>query len=218
MELTINQLVKEFAIIAQEHKQINGFFFGDFLSALNQENPANYPLLNVMLSPGSMNEKTVNLSMTITVCDKYIFDSNRSIIEVHSDCLQILRDIDITLRQERFEDLTLDAQHSTEPFVERSQDVVAGWSMNLTANIFDLQNWCDIPFGSYDFENGASSEIEPCPPALVTNSNQSFSELIESGSSYTLEDQTINVFVEEELQETIEVPAMEDFEININWT
>lgn len=153
MELTINQLVKEFAIIAQQHKQINGFFFGDFLSALNQENPANYPLLNVMLTPGSMNEKTVNLSMVITMCDKYIFDENRSLIEVHSDMLQILRDIDITLRQERFEDLTLDAQHAIEPFVERQADIVAGWSMTVQMNVFDLQDWCAIPYANYDFDN-----------------------------------------------------------------
>lgn len=217
MEITINQLVKEFGIIAEQHKQINSFFFGDFLNALNQSEAVNYPLLCVMLMPGSMTEKTINLTAIITVCDKYIVDSNRSIIEVHSDTLQILRDIDLTLRQERFEDLTLDTQHSTEPFVERSQDVVAGWSMQMTMNIFDNQNWCEIPYGFYDFENGASSFIEPCAPALVTNSNESFSELIPSGGAFVLNDQTISVFVEDELQETIEVPAMEDFDININW-
>jgi hypothetical protein len=53
---------------------------------------------------------------------------------------------------------------------------------------------------------------------LVTNSNESFSELIQSGGAFVLDDQTISVFVEDELQETIEVPAMEDFDININWT
>jgi hypothetical protein len=217
VEITINQLVKEFGIIAEQHKQINSFFFGDFLNALNQSEAVNYPLLCVMLMPGSMSEKTVNLTAIITVCDKYIVDQNRSIIEVHSDTLQILRDIDLTLRQERFEDLTLDTQHSTEPFVERSQDIVAGWSMQMTMSVFDNQNWCEIPYGFYDFENGASSFVEPCAPALVTNSNESFSELIQSGGAFVLEDQTISVFVEDELQETIEVPAMEDFDININW-
>lgn len=217
MEMTINQLVKEFAYIAQQHKQINSFFFGDFLSALNQKEPVSYPLLNVMLIPGSISEKSVNISVAITICDKYIFDENQSVIEVHSDLIQVLRDIDITLRQERFEDLTIDTQHPTEPFVERSQDVVAGWTMTMTANIFDSQNWCDIPFTSYDFENGAGSYVDPCAPALVINTDESFSEQVDSGQTLTLDDIQVNVYLDDVLSESISVPSQEDFNLTINF-
>jgi hypothetical protein len=107
----------------------------------------------VTLLPGSISEKSVNVSAAITICDKYITDDNRSVQETHSDCLQILRDIDITLRQERFEDLTITTSPATEPFVERQADIIAGWTMSFTLSIFDNQNWCAIPFANYDFDN-----------------------------------------------------------------
>lgn len=153
MELTINQLAKEFEIMAQEHKQINSFFFGEFFQAFAQADAVVYPLMVVSLLPGGMTEKAVNVNCVITICDKYITDDMRSVQEVHSDCLQILRDIDITLRQERFEDLTLSTQATTEPFVERQADIIAGWSMQLSLQIFDKQDWCAIPYYNYDFDN-----------------------------------------------------------------
>ena len=35
--------------------------------------------------------------------------------------------------------------------------MVAGWTMLLSLNVFDAENWCDIPFDNYDFENGTPS-------------------------------------------------------------
>ena len=32
--------------------------------------------------------------------------------------------------------------------------MVAGWTMLLSLNVFDDENWCDIPYDNYDFENG----------------------------------------------------------------
>jgi hypothetical protein len=42
---------------------------------------------------------------------------------------------------------------STTPFINRSQDLTAGWTMQMAVNIFDTENWCNIPFDNYDFEN-----------------------------------------------------------------
>jgi len=217
MEMTINQLAKELEIIAIEHKQINGFFFGEFFQAFAQDTPASYPLMVVTLLPGSISEKSVNVSAAITICDKYITDDNRSVQETHSDCLQILRDIDITLRQERFEDLTIATSPATEPFVERQADIIAGWTMNLTLNIFDLQDWCAIPFYNYDFENGGGPYVNPCPPALVVNSDDTYSELVEAGQTLVLPDTEISVSVDGGTPVTQQVSTLSNATIIIDW-
>lgn len=217
MEMTINQLAKEFEIIAQEHKQINGFFFGEFFQAFAQEEPVTYPLLVVSLLPGSMSEKTVNVNCVITICDKYITDSPRSLQEVHSDCLQTLRDIDITLRQERFEDLTLSTQNTTEPFVERQADIVAGWSMTVQMNIFDLQDWCAIPYYNYDFENGQGAYVPECEPVIVQNSNETYIEQVAAGQTLILPDTDVIVFIDGEEQQTQQIPTLDNDTIIINW-
>jgi hypothetical protein len=217
MEMTINQLAKEFEIIAQEHKQINGFFFGEFFQAFAQEEPVSYPLLVVSLLPGSMAEKSVNVNCVITICDKYITDSPRSLREVHSDCLQTLRDIDITLRQERFEDLTLSTQNATEPFVERQADIVAGWSMTAQMNVFDLQDWCAIPYYNYDFENGQGSYVPQCEPATVENSTQTYAEQIQSGGTLVLPDTEIIFEVEGQEPVSQQIPTLSNETIYLIW-
>lgn len=217
MEMTINQLAKELEIIAVQHKQINGFFFGEFFQAFAQEEPVSYPLMVVTLQPGSMSEKTVNVNCIITICDKYITDSPRSLQEVHSDCLQILRDIDITLRQERFEDLTLGTTAATEPFVERQADIIAGWFMSVQMSIFDLQDWCAIPYYNYDFENGDGAYVPACEPAAVTNTDDTYNDQIAAGQTLILPDTAVTVFVEGVEQQTQQLPTLGSGTITINW-
>lgn len=215
--MTINQLAKELEIIAIQHKQINGFFFGEFFQAFAQEEPVTYPLMVATLQPGSIAEKTVNVNLVITICDKYITDDNRTIIEVHSDCLQILRDIDITLRQERFEDLTLQTTAATEPFVERQADIIAGWFMSVQCSIFDLQDWCAIPYANYDFENGDGAYVPMCEPAAVTNSNDTYNEQIAAGQTLILPDTNVIVSVDGVEQEAQQVPTLSNETFTINW-
>ena len=216
MEMTINQLAKELEIIAVQHKQINGFFFGEFFQAFAQEEPVSYPLMVVTLQPGSMSEKTVNVNCVITICDKYITDSQRSLQEVHSDCLQILRDIDITLRQERFEDLTLGTTAATEPFVERQADIIAGWFMNVQMNIFDLQDWCAIPYYNYDFENGGGF-TPACDPVTITNSDGSYTVTAYSGEAFELPNTILSISVAGQAPITQQIPTLKDEVINIVW-
>lgn len=216
MEMTINQLAKELEIIAIQHKQINGFFFGEFFQAFAQEEPVTYPLMVATLQPGSIAEKTVNVNLVITICDKYITEDTRSVQEVHSDCLQILRDIDITLRQERFEDLTLQSTAATEPFVERQADIIAGWFMNIQCNIFDLQDWCAIPYYNYDFENG-SGFTPACDPVEITNSDGSYTATAYSGEAFELPDTVLSISIEGQAPVTQQIPTLKDEVINIVW-
>jgi len=70
MEKTLNQLMSELQTIAQEHRQINEFFQGDYLDAVSRDS-VKYPLMVVTLQPGSMTENSVNVGMVISICDKY---------------------------------------------------------------------------------------------------------------------------------------------------
>ena len=157
MEKTLNQLMRELETIATEHRQINEFFQGDFLDAVSRD-AVQYPLMVVTLQPGSMSTRSVNVSLIITICDKYDMQEYRQINEVHSDCLSILNDINVTMRQYRFtEFMDLAVNLATDPFIEQGHDVVAGWTMAIQCDIFNESDWCDIPYDNYDFENGIPS-------------------------------------------------------------
>ena len=153
MEKTLNQLMSELQTIAQEHRQINEFFQGDYLDAVSRDS-VKYPLMVVTLQPGSMTDNAVNVGMVISICDKYDIQEYRQINEIHSDCLSICNDIRVTFNQWRFEDfMDIEGAITTDPFINRGPDVTAGWTMTVNANIYDENNWCGIPYDNYDFEN-----------------------------------------------------------------
>ena len=153
MEKTLNQLMSELQIIAQSHLQIREFFQGDFIDAVSRDS-VTYPLMVATLQPGSMTTSGINVNMIISMCDKYNIQEYRQINEIQSDCLQILNDIRITLKQWRFSEfLDINGDISTTPFINRGPDVTAGWTMNLNVTIYDNDNWCAIPYDDYDFGN-----------------------------------------------------------------
>lgn len=169
MEKTLNQIMLELQEIATQHRQINEFFQGDFLDAISRDG-AQYPLMVATLQPGGMGAGYVRVNIVITICDKYNLSNYRQINEVHSDCLLICNDIKTTLQQYRwteFADVT--AEIATDPFINQGQDMVAGWTMLLSLNIFDSEDWCAIPYDDYDFENGGAGGGNDCDPITEYN-------------------------------------------------
>lgn len=167
MEKTLNQLMRELETIATEHRQINEFFQGDFLDAVSRD-AVQYPLMVVTLQPGSMSTRSVNVSLIITICDKYDMQEYRQINEIHSDCLSICNDMRITFQQDRWTDfMDVNGDIQTQPFINRGPDVTAGWTMVVNASIFDDGNWCAIPYDQYDFENG-NPPAENCGDLTTT--------------------------------------------------
>ena len=153
MDKSLNQIKRDLNEIGTKHKQINSFFFGGFLDAISQD-AVEYPLMNCTIQPGTFGEDFVNANIMITICDKYNQSDFRQVDEVHSDMLQILRDIFVTFKQERFEEfLDIDGDPSTDPFLNKGSDMVAGWSMVLNLKIYDSNDWCAIPSDGFDYGN-----------------------------------------------------------------
>ncbi len=209
--------MRELQEIATAHRQIREYFQGDYLDAVSRD-AAQYPLMVATLQPGSLGDGFVQVNIIITIADKYNLQEYRQINEIHSDCLSICNDIKITMQQYRWTEFSdINFTMSTDPFIQRSQDMTAGWSMNVSLNVFDDGNWCDLPMDDYDFENGNPPISGDCLPALVENSDGSFSQSIPSGDTYILPDTTYNVYLNEELVATETAVTLADFDINIVW-
>jgi hypothetical protein len=193
MERTLNQLMRELQEIANQHRQINGSFFqGDFYDAISRD-AVQYPLMVVTLQPGSINDTSVTINAVVTICDKYNKQEYRQINEVHSDCLSILNDINVTMRQYRFtEFMDLATNLATDPFIEQGHDVVAGWTMALQCNIFNESDWCTIPYDNYDFENGIPSP-SGCGDLFTTFEVYVNSVLVDTFTQSTETNNTINI-------------------------
>lgn len=209
--------MRELSEIATAHRQIREYFQGDYLDAVSRD-AAQYPLMVATLQPGNLGDGYVGMNIIITIADKYNLQEYRQINEIHSDCLSICNDIKVTMQQYRWTEFSdLNFSISTDPFIQRSQDMTAGWSMNVSINIFDDGNWCDLPMDDYDFENGNPPPSGDCAAALVVNHDGSFSQSIPSGDTYTLPDTTYDVYLNGELVATETAVTLADFDINIVW-
>ena len=135
MDRTINQIKADLQEIATKHKQINSFFFGSFHDAINRD-AVDYRLMTATLQPGTMDENVVTVSLVIVIADKYNVDDYRVTDELHSDCLQICRDIYTTMKQTKIEQyIDIVGSVSTDPFINRGADVTAGWSMTIDLEV-----------------------------------------------------------------------------------
>ena len=191
MEKTLNQLMLELQEIASQHRQINEFFQGDFLDAISRD-AVEYPLMVATLQPGGMDEDAVRVNVIITICDKYNHSNYRQINEVHSDCLSICNDLNVTFRQYRWTEFAdIITEIGTDPFINEGQDMVAGWTMSISFSIFNEGDWCAIPYDSYDFENGYTPPSAACADVTYsiedTDENVLYSGSIPSGGTLNQE-------------------------------
>lgn len=153
MDITLNQLKAIFAEIAEKHKEIKGFHWGDFLDAISDENAALYPLLVCTTQPAPMSKQTVGMNITVSIWDKYNEGDWIQLDNVFSDTLGTVVDIKNILLSYRFEDLfSTEFTTNNTPTKHKGQDLAAGWWFNVNFGIYDSANYCGIPIDdSFEF-------------------------------------------------------------------
>lgn len=141
---TLNQIINLFETIATNHAQINGFNFGEAsdISASEQEQ---YPLLWVDVIDSSIDSNTLSLNMNVKVMDIQKDDQTNE-RDTLSDCLSISQDVYSALTNPIYQDyFLLSFATNLVPLREALADKVNGWEMNLTFELAQERNRCQIP-------------------------------------------------------------------------
>jgi hypothetical protein len=198
---TLNQIKAEFETIANDHRQINNYWFGSFLSAMKRKDDDGRRLYKYLIvTPTNVSHSPTYTSTTllISVADR-LLKGYEDQDDIHSDAIQILNDIYTTFFSERWQQFVdVDSDGSTTLFIDKSLDAVAGASMSVNLKIFSENNACAIPY-----EN--NSPINPTPTVInVSNSNDSYD--VDTSINLSLPDIT---FTDSDGVET-SVPSMEN--------
>jgi len=143
-EVNYKQILKDLNLLSVAHEQINSFGFGDIEQLTNDiETKVEPKYTRMYVLPGQVtlaqNELIYNFQIVISdiLEDDY---SNQE--EVMSDTLEICNDIFTVLYLSDYETVW---GASCEPFLERFETVLAGWTMNMTiTQPFDY-NRCVLP-------------------------------------------------------------------------
>lgn len=143
------QILLDLEEIANAHEQINSFGYGDITQiTMNVDTKVEpkYTRMYVLPADTILNENQLTLNFTIIVADKLEEDySNQK--DVLSDTLEICKDIFTVLYLSEYE---TEWNATVEPFLERFETILAGWSMNITlTQPFDY-NRCVLPERYFD--------------------------------------------------------------------
>lgn len=190
---TLNQIVKQFQTIAENHKQINTFGFGDVWE-IATSGTINYPMMWVSLENSSINNKVETLKFNFIFMDA-VKNGEVNETEVLSDQREIAKDVIGQLQSNIYDWEFVGDGVTLEDFTERFVDSVSGWTCSISLDLPYTFNRCAMPY---------TQTIVPsyvCPVVTIYNSDGTINTTVASGGSYTLAaagdaSGTVNVYFE----------------------
>ena len=184
------QILADFASIAYHHEQIKSYGFGDYKQITNDlvtKLPAKYIRMYVVPGDGILQEGQVLHRFAVVIMDK-VEDDLSNLEDVMSDTLEICKDIwtvffqSYTSQNGNFSwELLPDQLPEIVPFLESFDEIVAGFTLNLTLTYPFDYNSCTPPVdGNFEFPvDGRFDSYR-----LITDDFKLFADLHEQINSY----------------------------------
>ena len=198
-------VIRTFAI---NHLQIQrfGFEFREQMPNLATISEG-FPYLFVVPVGSASLQNVREIDFDVYCVDRYQ-KGRANVLYVISDTDLILADLSLWL-EEGQNDIEVVRSYPTTPINNDLLDYVGGHVMRLRVQV-DRIALCEIPF------DGDAPVPPSCPSGFVRNSDNTFTEIVPSGSTITLPDETINIVDEDgNPLDTITFPVYTDPNIDI---
>jgi len=184
---TLNNVITNLRAIADAHKQINSFGFGDVWE-INTSGDIVYPQMFAVLEPVTIGNRIETVNFTLLFMDR-VKKGEVNEQEVLSDQLEIAKDV---IAQLQYQSYDWDFSKSTvtlTDFTERFEDDVSGFSVGIGLELpFDASR-CVIPTTDTSITSGASSSSGGAGTITVNVDGVEVS----STSSTDLDSETVNI-------------------------
>lgn len=141
------QILEDWKTFAVLHEQINSYGFGDIHQLTNDRytkvEPL-YPRIYFVPDRTRLNENHMHITWQVIVCDKIEEDySNQQ--DVLSDCLEICKDF---YSKAYLSDYEVEWDAVLEPWLEKTETILAGWSFTISVQQKFDYNRCVLPIES----------------------------------------------------------------------
>lgn len=166
ININYKQIITYLSSIAYHHEQINSFGIGDYHQLINNvetKQEPRYTRMYVVPENVELNENHIHYNFNIVIADQIEDDlSNQK--DVMSDTLEIAQDVwtifwqSYTSQDGNFSNIIVgDWDASVEPFLERFQTVLGGWTLHIKMSAPFDYNSCDLPIiDDYSFPQDES--------------------------------------------------------------
>lgn len=176
-----------------------------------------FPLTHLMVNSSTLGDNTMTFNVSIIAMD--IVDISKSevtdVFQENNNELDVLNTQHAVLNRAYQQmlhgnlwdiNMVIETEPSLEPFTERFENLLAGWTMTFDVVVPNDMTICDT--GSY---------APFCSPAYVVNTNSSYTATIQSGETLTLPDTTLNLQIDGTQVATSTFATLSNQTINLVW-
>lgn len=176
-----------------------------------------FPLTHIMVNSSTLQDNTQTFNVSILAMDIVdisktevtdLFQENNNELDVLNTQHAVLNRCYQQMLHGSLWDtsVVVDGEPSLEPFTERFENYLAGWTMTFDVTVPNDMTICDTE--SYHVY---------CSPSYVENTNLSYTATITSGDTLTLPDTTFNVQIDGTQVASETYPTLSNQTINIIW-
>jgi hypothetical protein len=176
-----------------------------------------FPLTHIMVNSSTLSDNTQTFNVSLIAMDIVdisktettdIFQENNNELDVLNTQHHVLNRayqqmLHGNLWDEKF---VVETDPTLEPFTERFENLLAGWTMTFDVTVPNDMTICDT--GSY---------APYCSPSYVVNTNGTYSATIQSGETLTLPDTTLNLQIDGTQVATSTFATLSNQTINLVW-
>jgi hypothetical protein len=176
-----------------------------------------FPLTHIMVNSSSLQSNTQTFNVSILAMDIVdisksevtdVFQENNNELDVLNTQHHVLNRCYQQMLHGNLWDLdfVVAGEPTLEPFTERFENLLAGWTMTFDVTVPNDMTICDT--GSY---------APYCSPSYVVNTNGSYNATIQSGETLTLPDTTLNLQIDGTQVATSTFATLSNQLINLVW-
>lgn len=176
-----------------------------------------FPLTHIMVNSSTLQSNTQTFNVSILAMDIVdiskvevtdLFQENNNELDVLNTQHAVLnRAFQQMLHGNLWDNsVVVEGEPSLEPFTERFENYLAGWTMTFDITVPNDMTICDT-----------DSYAPYCSPAYVVNTDNSYSVQVPSGNTLTLSDTTFNVQIDGTQVASNTYPTLSNQTINLVW-
>jgi hypothetical protein len=176
-----------------------------------------FPLTHIMVNSSTLSDNTQTFNVSLIAMDIVdisktettdIFQENNNELDVLNTQHHVLNRcyqqmLHGNLWDEQF---VVEGDPTLEPFTERFENLLAGWTMTFDVTVPNDMTICNT-----------DSYAPYCSPSYVVNTNASYSATIQSGDTLTLPDTTLNLQIDGTQVATSTFATLSNQLINLVW-
>lgn len=176
-----------------------------------------FPLTHIMVNSSSLQSNTQTFNVSILAMDIVdisksevtdVFQENNNELDVLNTQHHVLNRCYQQMLHGNLWDLdfVVAGEPTLEPFTERFENLLAGWTMTFDVTVPNDMTICDT--GSY---------APYCSPSYVVNTNGTYNQSVQSGATLTLPDTTLNLQIDGTQVATSTFATLSNQLINLVW-